>query len=127
MFNTILVEFCCVHAGCEPVQLQAIPFNHFLAINFTSEIDELALVLVELTGVDSLHCHVMFASGLPPFISHVRIIVVFSFTGPFGFCVIAGFEGESKTKLNYNCKISVCLDISNYRLSYQNFFSNVDC
>lgn len=91
------------------MQLQTNPLYHFFAINSIYEIDafELIIVLVELTIVDPLQYHAMFASGLPPFISHARIIVVLSFTEPVGVWVIDGVVGESKMKLKFQCRSSV--------------------
>jgi hypothetical protein len=41
----------------------------------------------------------MVASGLPPFMSHVRIIVELSLIGPCGVCIIDGVEvGSSEIR-----------------------------
>jgi hypothetical protein len=45
---------------------------------------------VGLIEDDPSHIHMIVASGLPPFMSHVRITVELSFTGPGGVCIIDG-------------------------------------
>jgi hypothetical protein len=42
---------------------------------------------VVLIGDDSSHVHVIVASGLPPFMSHVRMTVEPSFIEPVGVCI----------------------------------------
>ena len=54
---------------------------------------------VGIIGDDPSHVHVIVARGLPPFMSHVRITVEFSFIGPGGVCVIDGVDvGSSEIR-----------------------------
>ena len=48
-----------------------------------------------LIGDDPEHVHVIVASGLPPFMSHVRIIVELSSIGPGAVCIIDGVNVSS--------------------------------
>jgi hypothetical protein len=64
-----------------------------LTVNCTLDVAVLVGGLpVGLIGDDPVHIHVIVASGLPPFISHVRITVELSFIGPDGVCIIDGIE-----------------------------------
>jgi hypothetical protein len=47
---------------------------------------------VGLIGDDPSHVHAIVASGLPPFMSHVRMTVESSFIGPGGVCIIDGVD-----------------------------------
>ena len=54
---------------------------------------------VGLIDDDPSHVHVIVASGLPPFMPHVRITVELSFIGPDGVCIIDGVEvGSSEIR-----------------------------
>jgi hypothetical protein len=53
---------------------------------------------VGLIGDHSSHFHAIVASGLPPFMWHVRITVELSLIVPTGVCIIDGVEiGSSET------------------------------
>lgn len=61
---------------------------------------------VGVDGEDPSHCHVITAKGLPPGISHVRVIRVPLSTEPDGVWAINGyFEGESEKHQNTKGKI----------------------
>ena len=54
---------------------------------------------VGLIDDDPSHVHAIVASGLPPVMSHVRIMVEFSFIKPGGVCIIDGIEvGSSEIR-----------------------------
>ena len=54
---------------------------------------------VGVIGDDPSHVHVIVASGLPPFMSHVRMTVEPSFIGPVGVCMIDGVDvGSSEIR-----------------------------
>ena len=82
-----------VQTGWCPIQVQILPLSLLLTVNCTLDVvvlvDEL---LVRLIGDDPSHVHVIVASGLPPFMSHVRITVELSFIGPDSFCMIDGVD-----------------------------------
>ena len=80
-----------IQAGWFPIQVQTLPLSVLLTVNCTLDVAVLVDGLpVWLIGDDPAHVHVILASGLPPFMSHVRITVELSFIGPGGFCIIDG-------------------------------------
>ena len=78
-----------VQTGWCPIQVQILPSSLLLTVNCTLDVAVLVGGLpVELIGDDPPHIHVMVANGLPPFMSHVRIIVELSIIAPDGVCII---------------------------------------
>jgi hypothetical protein len=71
-----------------------------LTVNCTLDVVVLVDGLpVGLIGGNPLHVHVIVASGLPPFMSHIRITVEPSFIGPGGVCIIDGVDvGSSEIR-----------------------------
>ena len=71
-----------------------------MIVNWTLDVAVLVDGLsVGLIGDDPPHIHVMVANGLPPFMSHVRIIVELSFIAPDGVCIIDGVDiGSSEIR-----------------------------
>jgi hypothetical protein len=64
-----------------------------LTINCTLDVAVLVGGLpVGIIGDDPSHVHVIVASGLPPFMSYVRITMELSFIGPVGVCIIDGVD-----------------------------------
>jgi hypothetical protein len=64
-----------------------------VTVNCTLDVAVLVCgVPVGVIGDDPSHVHVIVASGLPPFMSHVRITVELSFKGPSGVCIIDGAD-----------------------------------
>ena len=85
-----------VQTGWCPIQVQILPLSLLLTVNCTLDVAVLVGGLpVRVIGDDPSHVHVIVASGLPPFMSHVRIIVEFSFIGPGGVCIIDGVDDGS--------------------------------
>ena len=79
-----------------PIHAQTLPLSSLLTVNCTLDVAVLVGgIPVGLIGDDPSHVHVIVASGLPPFMSHVRITVEFSFIGPGGVCIIYGVDGGS--------------------------------
>jgi hypothetical protein len=74
-----------------------------LTVNCTLDIAVLVGGLpVGLIGDDPSRVHVIVASGLHPFMSHVRITVELSFIGPSGVCIIDGVDvGSSEIRWLY--------------------------
>ena len=82
-----------VQTGWRLIQVQILPLSLLLTVNCTLDVAVLVGGLpVGVKGDDLSHVHVIVASGLPPFMSHVRITVEFSFIGPGGVCIIDGVE-----------------------------------
>ena len=83
-----------------PTHEQILPLVLLLTVNCTLDIAVLVGGLpVGLIGDDPSHVHVIVASGLPPFMSHVRITVELSFIGPDGVCKIDGDDvGSSEIR-----------------------------
>ena len=82
-----------VQTGWCPIQVQILPLSLLVTVNCTLDVvvlvDELPVGLI---GDDPSHVHVIVASGLPPFMSHVRITVELSFIGPDSVCMIDGVD-----------------------------------
>ena len=75
--------------GWCPIQVQSLPLSFLLTVNCTQDVAVLVGGLpVGVIGDDPSHVHVIVASGLPPFMSHVRITVELSFIGPDGVWII---------------------------------------
>ena len=69
-----------VQRGWCPIHVQIIPLSLLLTVNCTLDVSVLVGGLPDgLIGDDPSHVHVIVASGLPPFMSHVRITVETSF------------------------------------------------
>ena len=82
-----------VQTGWCPIQVQFLPLSLLLTVNCTLDVAVLDGGLpVVLIGDDLSHVHVIAASGLPPFMSHVRITVELSFIGPDSVCMIDGVD-----------------------------------
>jgi hypothetical protein len=80
-----------VQTGWCPIQVQILPLSLLLTVKCKIAVAVLVGGLpVGLIGDDPSHVHVIVASGLPPFMSHVRITVELSFIGPGGVCMIDG-------------------------------------
>ena len=86
--------------GWRPLQVQILPLSLLLTVNCTLDVAVLVGGLpVGLIGDDRSHAHVIVASGLPPFMSHVRITYELSFIGPRGVCIIYGVDvGSSEIR-----------------------------
>jgi hypothetical protein len=64
-----------------------------LTVNCTLDVAVLVGGLsIVLIGDDPPHVHVILVSGLPHFMSHVRITVELSCIGPVGVCIIDGVD-----------------------------------
>ena len=89
-----------IQTGWCPIQVQILPLSLLLTINCTVDVAVLVGGLpVGVIGDDPAHVHVIVASGLPPFMSHVRITVEFSFIEPGGVCIIDGVDvGSSEIR-----------------------------
>jgi hypothetical protein len=89
-----------VQTGWCPIQVQILPLSLLFTVNCTLEVAVLVSGFpVGLIDDDPSHVHVIVASGLPPFISHVRITVDVSFIGPDGVCIIDGIDvGSSEIR-----------------------------
>ena len=82
-----------VQTGWCPIQVQILPLSLLVTVNCTLDVVVLVDGLpVGLIGDDPSHVHVIVASGLPPFMSHVRITVELSFIGPDSVCMIDGVD-----------------------------------
>ena len=83
-----------------PIHVQILPLSLLLPVICTLDVAILFGGLsVGLIGDDPSHVHVIVASGLPPFMSHVRITVELSFIGPGGVCIIDGVDvGSSEIR-----------------------------
>ena len=82
-----------VQTGWSPIQIHIPPLSLLLTVNCTLDVAVLIGGLpVGLIGDDPAHVHLIVASGLPPFMSHVRLTVEFSFIRPGGVCIIDGIE-----------------------------------
>jgi hypothetical protein len=82
-----------VQTGWCPIQVQSLPLSLLLTVNCTIDVAVLVGgIPVGLIGDDPSHVHVIAASGLPPFMSHVRITMELSFIGPVGVCIIDGVD-----------------------------------
>ena len=83
-----------------PIHVQILPLSLLLTVNCTLDVTVLVEgLLVGLIGDDPSHVHAIVASGLPPFMSHVRITVELSFIGPDGVCKIDGDDvGSSEIR-----------------------------
>ena len=92
-----------VQTGWCPLQVQILPLSLLLTVNCTLDVAVLVGGLpVGVIGDDPSHIHVIVASGLPPFMSHVRLTVEFSFIGPGGVCIIDGVDvGSSEIRWLY--------------------------
>ena len=82
------------------MHVQALPLSVLLTVNSTLDVAVLVGgIPVGLIGDDPSRVHVIVASGLPPFMSHVRMTVELSFIGPGGVCIIFGVDvGSSEIK-----------------------------
>ena len=89
-----------VQTGWRPLQVQILPLSLLLTVNCTLVVAVLFGGLpVGVIADDPSHVHVIVASGLPPFMSHVRITVEVSFIGPGGVCMIDGVDvGSSEIR-----------------------------
>ena len=89
-----------VQTGWCPIQVQILPLSLLLTVNCTLDVAVLVGGLpVGLIGDDPSHVHVIVASGLPPFMSHVRMTGEFSFIGPGGVCIVDGVDvGSSEIR-----------------------------
>jgi hypothetical protein len=89
-----------VQTGWCAIHVQILPLSLLLTVNSTLDVAVLVEGLpVGLIGDDPSHVHVIVASGLPPFMSHVRITAEFSFIGPGGVCIIDGVDvGSSEIR-----------------------------
>jgi hypothetical protein len=89
-----------VQTGWRPLQVQILPLSLLLTVNCTLVVAVLFGGLpVGVIADDPSHVHVIVASGLPPFMSHVRITVEVSFIGPGGVCIIDGVDvGSSEIR-----------------------------
>ena len=86
VLSVVQKRWCATH-------VQILPLALLLTVNCTLDITVLVEGLpVGLIGDDPSHVHVIVASGLPPFMSHVRITVELSFIGPDSFCMIDGVD-----------------------------------
>ena len=82
-----------VQTGWCPIHVQSLPLSLLLTINCTLDVAVLVGGLpVGIIGDDPSHVHVIVASGLPPFMSYVRITMELSFIGPVGVCIIDGVD-----------------------------------
>jgi hypothetical protein len=82
-----------VQTGWCPIQVQTLPLSLLLTVNCTLYVAVLVGGFpVGLIGDDPSHVHVTVASGLPPFMSHVRMTAKLSFIGPGGVCIIDGAD-----------------------------------
>jgi hypothetical protein len=88
-----------VHSRCLPVHAHICPL---LVLEVTSSTLEMASsvdgVPVGVIWVAPSHVHVIVATGFPPCMVHVRVILLPSIIGPTGVCVIVGdVVGSSET------------------------------
>ena len=75
------------------MHVQILPLSLLLTVNCTLDVAVLFGGLpVGIIVNDRSHVHVIVASGLPPFMSHVRMTVELSFIGPGGVCAIDGVD-----------------------------------
>ena len=82
-----------VQRGWCPIQVQILPLSLLLTVICTLDVTVLVGGLpVELIKDAPSHVHVIVASGLPPFMSHVRMTMEPSFIGPVGVCIIDGVD-----------------------------------
>ena len=82
-----------VQTGWYPIHVHILPSSFLFTVNCTLDVAVLVGGLpVVLIGDDPVHVHVIVASGLPPFMAHVRITVELSFIRPDGVCIIDGVE-----------------------------------
>ena len=82
-----------VHTGWCLIHVQSLPLSLLLTVSCTLDVAVLVGgIPVGLIGDDPSHVHVIVASGLPPFMSHVRITMELSFIGPVGVCIIDGVD-----------------------------------
>jgi hypothetical protein len=78
------------------MHVQIIPLSLLLTVNYTLEVAVLVGSLpVGIIINDPSHVHAIVASGLPPFMSHVRMTVELSFIGSGGVCIIDGVDVAS--------------------------------
>ena len=104
MYLQYTVMLCCcillfVHNTCFPVHVHICPL---LFLEVTSSTLEMASTVDGLPGgliwVAPSHDHVIVATGFPPCMVHVTVILRPSIIGPTGVCAIVGdVEGWSKT------------------------------
>ena len=89
-----------VQTGWCPIHVQSLPLSLLVTVNCTLDIAVLVGGLpVVLIGDDPSHVHAIVASGLPPFMSHVRMTVEPSFIGPVGVCILDGVDvGSSEIR-----------------------------
>ena len=89
-----------VQKGWCPIQVHILPLLLLLTVNCTLYVAVLfGGPPVGLIGDDPSHVHAIVASGLPPVMSHVRMIAEFSFIGPDGVCIIDGVNvGSSEIR-----------------------------
>ena len=94
------MDLLVVQTGWCPIQVQSLPLSLLLTVNCTLDVAVLVGGLpVGVIGDHPAHVHVIVASGLPPFMSHVRITVEFSFIGPGVVCIIDGVDvGSSEIR-----------------------------
>lgn len=92
-----------VQTGWCPIHEQILPLSLLFIVNCTLDVAVLVGGLpVGLISDDLSHVHVVVASGLPPFMSHVRITVELSLIGPGGACIIDGVDvGSSEIRWFY--------------------------
>ena len=82
-----------VHTGWCLIHVQSLPLSLLLTVSCTLDVAVLVVgIPVGLIGDDPSHVHVIVASGLPPFMSYVRITMELSFIGPVGVCIIDGVD-----------------------------------
>ena len=91
--------------GWCPIHVQILPLSLLMIVSCTLDVAVLVGGLpVGLIGDDPSHVHAIVASGLPPFMSHVRITVELSFiwSWPDGVCIIYGVDvGSSEIRWLY--------------------------
>jgi hypothetical protein len=83
-----------------PIHVQIPPLSILVTVNCTLDVAVLVGGLpVVFIGDEPSHVHIIVASGLPPFMSHVRITIELSFIGPGGVCRIDGVDvGSSEIR-----------------------------
>ena len=104
MYLQYTVMVCCfvsslVHNRCLPVHVHICPLFAFEATSSTLEMASTVDGLpVGVIWVAPTHDHMIVATGFPPGMVHVRVILLSSIIGPTGVCVIIGIVvGWSKT------------------------------
>ena len=92
-----------VQTGWCPIHVQILPLSLLLTVSCTLDVAVLVGGLpVGLIGDDPSQVHVIVASWLPPFMSHVRITVELSFIWPDCVCIIYGVDvGSSEIRWLY--------------------------